>query len=553
MTLRICASDALIEIILENGIDTVFGYPGGAVVPLYDSLYKNTGRIKHIRTAHEQGAVFAADGYARVSGKPGVCFATSGPGATNLITGIAGAHMDSIPIVVITGQASSALLGRDSFQEIDITAMTLPITKHNYSLTDASRFVETVREAFEIAFSGRPGPVHIDIPRDVFLEIVEYEKADQGSHAKDNANDEDIDIEAIKKAGKEIDISKKPVIYAGGGVTRSKAFEELLELAEKCDIPVTNTLMGLSSFPSSHRLSLGLSGMHGHRAANMAIAESDLIIAVGARFSDRSVCKGDASGKTVIQIDIDETEMGKNIQNTMSIRGSIKSILPKLTEISKKTDRSSWIENIKSRENEIESMHSGIDFNAKGIISSINGKFTDAVVATDVGQHQMWTAQHWNFEAEGGFLSSGGLGAMGYGLGAAIGAKAAGAKRVVLITGDGSFKMNFNELATMNAYDIPITVVVLNNSALGMVRQLQKVFTDERYSGVDVIDNTDYCTLAMAFGISSFRAKSYGELEDALSKVDGSKSAIIECVIEKDMNVEPMVRPGGGIWDMIYV
>ncbi len=551
--MRISASDALIEIILENGIDTVFGYPGGAVVPLYDSLHKNMGRIKHIRTAHEQGAVFAADGYARVSGKPGVCIATSGPGATNLITGIAGAHMDSIPMLVITGQAPSALLGRDSFQEIDITAMTLPITKHNYSLTDSSRFVETVREAFEIASSGRPGPVHIDIPRDVFLEIVDYEKAYQGSHAKDNTNDEDIDIEAIKKAAKEIDSSKKPVIYAGGGVTRSKAFEELLELAEKCDIPVTNTLMGLSSFQSSHYLSLGLSGMHGHRVANMAIAESDLIIAVGARFSDRSVCKGDASGKTVIQIDIDETEMGKNVQNTISIRGEIKAVLPKLAEISKKADRSAWIEEVKGRENEIKSMHSGIDFNAKGIISRVNGKFTDAVVATDVGQHQMWTAQHWKFEAKGGFLSSGGLGAMGYGLGAAIGAKAAGAKRVVLITGDGSFKMNFNELATMNAYDIPITVVVLNNSALGMVRQLQKVFTEERYSGVDVIDNTDYCILARAFGIDSFRAQSYGELEDALSKVDGSKSAIIECVIEKEMNVEPMVRPGGGIWDMIYV
>ena len=551
--MRISASDALIEIILENGIDTVFGYPGGAVVPFYDSLHKNMGRIKHIRTAHEQGAVFAADGYARVSGKPGVCIATSGPGATNLITGIAGAHMDSIPMLVITGQAPSALLGRDSFQEIDITAMTLPITKHNYSLTDSSRFVETVREAFEIASSGRPGPVHIDIPRDVFLEIVDYEKAYQGSHAKDNTNDEDIDIEAIKKAAKEIDSSKKPVIYAGGGVTRSKAFEELLELAEKCDIPVTNTLMGLSSFQSSHYLSLGLSGMHGHRVANMAIAESDLIIAVGARFSDRSVCKGDASGKTVIQIDIDETEMGKNVQNTISIRGEIKAVLPKLAEISKKADRSAWIEEVKGRENEIKSMHSGIDFNAKGIISRVNGKFTDAVVATDVGQHQMWTAQHWKFEAKGGFLSSGGLGAMGYGLGAAIGAKAAGAKRVVLITGDGSFKMNFNELATMNAYDIPITVVVLNNSALGMVRQLQKVFTEERYSGVDVIDNTDYCILARAFGIDSFRAQSYGELEDALSKVDGSKSAIIECVIEKEMNVEPMVRPGGGIWDMIYV
>ena len=552
--MKISASDALIEIILENKIDTVFGYPGGAVVPLYDSLHKNEGRIKHIRTAHEQGAVFAADGYARVSGKPGVCIATSGPGATNLITGIAGAHMDSIPMVVITGQAPCALLGRDSFQEIDITAMTLPITKHNYSLTDPLRFVETVREAFEIASSGRPGPVHIDIPRDVFLEIVDYEKNADGSKAKDNSSiDGGMDIDAIQRAAKEIDASKKPVIYAGGGVTRSKAFEELLEFAQKCDIPVTNTLMGLSSFPSSHYLSLGLSGMHGHRAANMAIAESDLIIAVGARFSDRSVCKGDACGKTVIQIDIDETEMGKNVQNTMSIRGDIKTLLPKLTELSKKMDRSTWIDEIRLRESEIKSMHLGIDFNAKGIISTINGKFTDAVVATDVGQHQMWTAQHWNFEAKGGFLSSGGLGAMGYGLGAAIGGKAAGAKRVVLITGDGSFKMNFNELATMNAYDIPITVVVLNNSALGMVRQLQKVFTEERYSGVDVWDNTDYCILARAFGIDSFRANGYSELEDALSKVDGSKSAIIECVIEKEMNVEPMVRPGGGIWDMIYV
>ncbi|KDR94501.1 acetolactate synthase, large subunit, partial [Peptoclostridium litorale DSM 5388] len=550
--MRISASDALIEIILENKVDTVFGYPGGAVVPLYDSLHKNTGRIKHIRTAHEQGAVFAADGYARVSGRPGVCIATSGPGATNLITGIAGAHMDSIPMVVITGQAPSALLGRDSFQEIDITAMTLPITKHNYSLTDASRFVQTVREAFEIASSGRPGPVHIDIPRDVFLEIVDYEQRAVEEKSMISEIHPDT-IRQIEEAAIEIGRSKKPVIYAGGGVTRSKAFEELLEFAQKCDIPVANTLMGLSSFPSSHCLSLGLCGMHGHRVANMAIAESDLIIAVGARFSDRSVCKGDALGKTVIQIDIDETEMGKNVQNTMPIRGDIKTLLPRLTDISKEMDRSSWIEEARSRENEIKSMHSGINFNAKGIISRINGKFANAVVATDVGQHQMWTAQHWKFEAKGGFLSSGGLGAMGYGLGAAIGGKAAGAERVVLITGDGSFKMNFNELATMNAYDIPITVVVLNNSALGMVRQLQKVFTQERYSAVDVCDNTDYCTLARAFGISSFRAKSYGELEDVLSRVDGSKSAVIECVTEKEMNVEPMVRPGGGIWDMIYV
>lgn len=553
--MTITAAEALIEIILENGIQTVFGYPGGAVVPLYDALYYHQERITHIRTAHEQGAVFAADGYARISGLPGVCIATSGPGATNLLTGIASAFMDSVPLVAITGQAPTHLLGRDAFQEIDITAMTLPITKHNYALTDATHFVETVREAFKIAKSGRPGPVHIDIPRDVFLERVEYEPLSphvESAEEPEGISQEDQNTlkQSIQQAALAIQKSKRPVILAGGGIARGRAEKELFEFVEKAQIPIAFTLMGISTFPSSHPLSLGFSGMHGHSLANLALKESDLIIAIGVRFSDRNLGQKDTAGKTIIQMDIDETEVGKNIHNTIAIHGHVGTTLPNLTQAIFKASGCDWIQRFKEDE-----ISQGIP---EELFKVLNKAYADAIVVTDVGQHQMWTAQYWSFKSPSHFITSGGLGAMGYGLGAAIGVKVAdlqrgGNQRVVLVTGDGSFKMNLNELSTLKAHGIDITIIMINNGVLGMVRQLQSVFTEGRFHGVEGDAHTDYCALTRAFGMDGFKVSTQEELQGLLAKTTHCESLFIEIVIERSVNVIPMVRPGGGIGDLIYL
>lgn len=543
-------ANAIIDVLIEMGVDTVFGYPGGAVVPLYDALYSRKDEIRHIRTSHEQGASFAADGYARATGNVGVCIATSGPGATNLITGIAGAYMDSVPMVIITGQVASPLLGKDSFQEIDIAGMTFPITKHNYVISDAKKLVQSLREAFLIARTGRPGPVLIDIPRDIFLSDVECECKMQSCGL--NYESGRLDEGDIESAADMIKNAIRPVIYAGGGVLRGKAAPELLRLAEKGSIPVANTLMGISSFPGSHDLSLGLSGMHGHVHANRALAESDLVIAIGARFSDRGLGKQDTSGKNVIHIDIDDTEMGKNVESSIFIRGDIKKIISMITEKMNSCEKGQWLEAISCWSRKAAYMERG-GFTPKLIIEKLSSLYDDPIVATDVGQHQLWTAQNWKFDSPGSLLTSGGLGAMGYGLGAAIGAKFARPdKKVILITGDASFKMNMNELATVSAYKIPVHIVILNNRVLGMVRQLQTVFTESRYSEVDVFDELDFVSLGKAFNIDSRRVRSIEELEQAVAELQADKSAIIECVIDKEELVTPMVRPGAGIGEFVF-
>lgn len=540
----------LLECLKEQGVDTVFGYPGGAVIPLYDALYDDN-YFKHIRTSHEQGAVHGADGYARSTGKVGVCIATSGPGATNTVTGIATAYMDSVPLVVITGQVSTPMLGKDSFQEVDITGITFSITKHNFLVRRVEQLSETIEKAFEIAREGRPGPVIVDIPKDVFLQEYEYvrEEKIKFHYAKPSFNKEDLKmvVELINK-------SRKPVIYAGGGIKISHGRKELLDLAEKGDIPVVNTLMGLGSIPGNHELAYGLVGMHGHKENNLAIANCDLLIAVGARFSDRVIGnpKKFASKAKIIHIDIDPSEVSKNVLTNIFLIGDLKNILGEIVDKIDKKDNSLWkseIESYKASGNrEINSFH------PKFILEALNRKMGDeTIVATDVGQHQMWTAQYWSFQSEYKFITSGGLGTMGFGLGAAIGAKVANmSKPVLLVTGDGSFRMNMNELFTLVKYNIPIVIVLMNNSTLGMVRQWQRMFSGGRYSETDMDDSVDYVKLASAFGIESFRADSMESLNSILNSLEiGEKPIFIECRISKDESVYPIVPPGQAIYKLL--
>lgn len=563
--MRITAAQALIEIILENGIDTVFGYPGGAVLPLYDAFYHHQDRIRHIRTAHEQGAVFAADGYAKVTGRPGVCISTSGPGATNLMTGIANAYMDSVPIVAITGQAASHLLGRDAFQEIDITAMTRPITKHNFALHTPDRFVETIREAFRIAMSGRPGPVHLDIPRDVFEAMVNFEpmveceaiaESDGALSLRGDENPDMLDA-AVDRAMEAVSHAEHPVILAGGGVAKSGAEGILKAFAGSLDIPVAHTLMGLATFPSSHRLSLGLSGLHGHKVTNEYVKGSDLILAVGVRFSDRSLGVSDFEGKTIVQIDLDETEVDKNVDSSICILGDAKAVLERMmlrvdqTEgvirVNRPDDVSSAVDSLDST---VESFIRSCDVTtASGplkpdiLMRQLAEAYPNHMVVTDVGQHQMWTAQHWPFEKPGSFITSGGLGTMGYGLGAAIGAhvgmmdkvdKDTGFDGIVVITGDGSFKMNFNELSTLRGYGIPIKIILVNNGGLGLVRQLQTKLNDCRHHQVHDLGVTDHVQLVKAFGIEGFSVETHEELAAVLDNPKVQQTVFIECRVPSD-------------------
>lgn len=540
----------LLECLKEQDVDTVFGYPGGAVIPLYDALYDDN-HFTHIRTSHEQGAVHGADGYARSTGKVGVCIATSGPGATNTVTGIATAYMDSVPLVVITGQVSTSMLGKDSFQEVDITGITFSITKHNFLVRRVEQLSETIEKAFEIAREGRPGPVIVDIPKDVFLQEYEYVRKEKIKfhYEKPSFNKEDLKmvVELINK-------SRKPVIYAGGGIKISHGRKELLDLAEKGDIPVVNTLMGLGSIPGNHELACGLVGMHGHKENNLAIANCDLLIAIGARFSDRVIGnpKKFASKAKIIHIDIDPSEVSKNVLTNIFLIGDLKNILGEIVDKIDKKDNSLWkseIESYKASGNqEINSFH------PKFILEALNRKMGDeTIVATDVGQHQMWTAQYWSFQSEYKFITSGGLGTMGFGLGAAIGAKVANiSKPVLLVTGDGSFRMNMNELFTVVKYNIPIVIVLMNNSTLGMVRQWQRMFSGGRYSETDMDDSVDYVKLASAFGIESFRADSMESLNSILNSVEiGEKPVFIECRISKDESVYPIVPPGQAIYKLL--
>ena len=564
-------SQIVIECLIEQGVDTVFGYPGGCILNIYDELYKNSDRITHILTAHEQGASHAADGYARATGKVGVCMATSGPGATNLVTGIATAYMDSIPVVAITCNVGKALLGRDSFQEIDITGVTLPITKHNFLVKDIKDLAQTIREAFLIAKSGRPGPVLIDILKDVTAlnNMYEFEPSKNPDKLalevlnKTNfkravtvpvAKDEDL-----AKAIEMINAAERPIIYAGGGVKISGAEEELLKFAEKAQIPVSESLMARDCFPAKHPLCTWMVGMHGTYASNMGITESDLVIAIGARFSDRVY--GDASKfanrARILHIDIDPAEINKNIDTDASVVGDVKAVLKAITPKVEKKDRSQWLNQINEWKKTYPSCY---DKNPK---DSINPKFIcehihevagdDCFITTEVGQHQMWTAQFYPFGKKRRFVTSGGLGTMGYGTGAAIGISLAKTgSRVVHIAGDGSFRMNCNELATIGYYNLPIVIVVPNNNALGNVRMWQRLFYGKRFSNTTLDRGPDWVKLAEAYGIQGYKATNAKEFAEVFDKAfKSNKPCVIDATVDKDEMVLPMVPGGKPIYNMI--
>lgn len=535
----------------EQNVDTIFGYPGGAVIPLYDALYSHRQEFFHVLTCHEQGAAHGADGYARSTGKVGVCFATSGPGATNTVTGIATAYMDSVPIVVFTGQVSQNLLGRDSFQEIDITAVTFPITKYNYLVKEVKDLAPVIREAFITAKSGRPGPVLIDIPKNIFTSKCEYNP--KAEHME-NYNMPTVDEKLILQAAEMIKISKKPIIYAGGGIIHAGAELELLNFAEKSFIPVANTLMSLGSFPMTHPLSLGLVGMHGHRETNLAVTKSDLVIAIGARFSDRVIGAGKkfAPKAKIIHIDIDSSEIGKNKEVDIPLEGDLKAILKDLTKKIPSKKREDWLCKIRSLSSQ--PYNNPKAFNPENILTlaqSIVGH--DSIIVTEVGQHQMWAAQYCKIETPRKFLTSGGLGTMGYGLGASIGAQIGNPKKKVLhIAGDGCFRMNCNELATVSKYKLPIITLLFNNSSLGMVRQWQELFQEERYSETDLTDDVNYIKLSQAYGLNGVKVQTLRDLEKALLQaLTLEKATIIECIIDKYEGVYPIVPPGMPIDNMI--
>ena len=554
-------SRVILECLIKEGVDTIFGYPGGAVIPLYDALYDYTDKLNHVRTSHEQGAVHAADGYARSSGKVGVCFLTSGPGATNAITGIATAYMDSSPLVCFSGQVPTALLGKDSFQEIDITGVTLSVTKHNFLIRKAEDLPKTIKKAFEIANSGRKGPVLIDIPKDLMLAEVDFNMDDYISSNLENSIKREYELKEDYDNKEKVDLacdlireSKRPIIYAGGGVKSANEEKLLVDFAKKIDTSVLNTIMGLGNIDRRDDLSLGLLGMHGSKEGNLAISNSDLIIAIGARFSDRVIGKSCEFAKNakVIHIDIDPSEINKNIKSEVNLVGDLSSLLKELYNKVEKKDNYNWKKEIKAYEDK-EHIIGKDEFHPQNILYLVNKKVGDnTVVVTDVGQHQMWTAKYWDFTLGKNFITSAGLGTMGFGVGAAIGAKlGVPNKNIVLVTGDGSFRMNCNEMATISTYKIPVLILLLNNSTLGMVRQWQKLFSKKRYSQTDVDPSVDYVMLAKAYGIDGYKATNLKELKNILSEVNMDKPVFLECVINMDYDVYPIVPPNETLLNLI--
>ena len=536
----------LMECLKEQQVDTIFGYPGGQIMPLYDALYDYLGDIKHVLTAHEQGATHAAEGYARATGKVGVCFATSGPGATNTVTGIADAYMDSVPLVVVTGQVPLSSIGKDSFQEVDIVGITLPVTKHNFFIRSVEDIAPSIRRAFEIAKSGRPGPVLVDVPKNFMLAMGEYEPQPPAQKEVNSP----ADLDKIRIIAEAINQAERPVIYAGGGVVISEASGELAELMQKAQIPVTSTLMSLGTVDRRNPLSLGMLGMHGEKEANLAVHHCDLLLTIGARFSDRAT--GDTSrfakGARIMQIDIDESEINKNVGIHTSAIGDIKDALRLLNPMVEVKDRKEWLDKIQGwKRNKNLDPNAFIAENIFHLINQVMGD--DVIMTTDVGQHQMWAAMLWPFRHPRSFISSGGLGTMGFGLGAAIGAQIGQPdSRVIHISGDGSFRMNCNELATVASQQLPITTIILKNNTLGMVRQWQKLFFQRRYSATNLPDVVDYVKLAEAYGLAGHYTRDLGSLQSALEEAKSSgQGRVIVCDIHIDDNVFPIVPPGEAI------
>ena len=552
--MQLNGAEIVIECLKEQGVDTVFGYPGGAILNVYDELYKHRDEIRHILTSHEQGASHAADGYARATGKVGVCLATSGPGATNLVTGIATAYMDSIPIVAITCNVGVSLLGKDSFQEIDIAGITMPITKYSFIVKDVTKLADTIRKAFRIAKTGRPGPVLVDIPKDITAKVTEYIPEELGKCTKEDSSRKTprMDEQRVDRVISMLEEAEKPFVFVGGGAVLSGASQELKEFVDKLDAPVTDSLMGKGAFPGTDPRYTGMLGMHGTKASNFGVSECDLLVVMGARFSDRVTGNTEKFAKNakIIQLDIDPVEINKNVLITEEIIGDLKDVLKTLNKRLKQQNHAEWLEKIQGyKEKYPLKYHPNVlsgPFLVEEIYRQTNG---EALIVTEVGQHQMWAAQYYKYTKPRTLLTSGGLGTMGYGLGAALGAKTGCPDKIVVnIAGDGCFRMNMNEIATAVRHNIPIIQVVVNNHVLGMVRQWQDLFYDERYSATVLRDAVDFVKLAEAMGAEGMRAVSQEEFKEAFSKaLTLNRPVVIDCQIDSDDKVWPMVAPGAAI------
>ena len=550
--MKLNGSQIVLEVLKEQGVDTIFGYPGGTILNIFDELYKYGDTFKHILTAHEQGASHAADGYARATGKVGVCFATSGPGATNLVTGIATAYMDSVPVVAITCNYATSGLGRDSFQEVDICGITMPIAKHNFQVKDVNDLADTIRRAFSIAQSGRKGPVLIDIPKDITSDKCEYTPMPKVEPEKAKLPKDSC----VKRAVELIRSAKKPLIYVGGGAVLSNCGEDLITFAEKIDAPVASSLMGLGAFPYDNPLHLGLIGMHGHFECNKAAHDCDVLITCGARFSDRVAGnrKKFAPNAEILHIDIDSAEMDKNIVSNYHLRGDLADVLPILTRKIEQLDHSEWRAEIEGFRRPFKQLQIGNYVNPQTLIEKIDAATPDdTIVVTDVGQHQLWAAQFYKFKYPRTLLSSGGLGTMGYSMGASIGGQFGQPdKTVVMFAGDGGFHMNLSELATMRSYDVPVKMFIMNNTVLGMVRQWQKLFYDSRFADTDPHRATDFVKVAEGFGIKALRINTNDDIDAVLKETfEYNGPVLVDCRISPDSNVLPMIPPGGAHTDII--